>query len=147
MLIAFASRQSSSQETGAAKTSQPVVRKLFIEPASSSLAGGKARLVVTELNREPGTYAGDYQLKVTPYFFKSEKGKLAMSISDEALQKLRQAVPVELTGKATAKGSGKTRVINAKARPTAHDRGAVTISVTTENGPLVFETFYHFGDK
>ena len=147
LLITLAPHNSSGQATPAPKPSPSVLRKLLVEPSSTSLAGGKARLIVTALHRQAGIYAGDYQLKVIPYFFKSEKGKLAMIITDQSLLKLTQNIPVEFTGKATTIGSKKTRAITAKATPSAPDRGALTISVVTENGALVFNTSYRFAEK
>ena len=58
-----------------AGTSNAGTRKLFIDPSSTSVAlRGKASLIVSPLAHRDGNYVGDYQLKVRPYFFKSEKG-------------------------------------------------------------------------
>jgi hypothetical protein len=56
-----------------AKTSDPVARKLFIDPSSTSVALGKASLIVSPLTHRGGNYVGDYQLKVRPYFFRVRK--------------------------------------------------------------------------
>jgi hypothetical protein len=56
-----------------AETSEAITRRLFIDPSSTSVALGKASLIVSPLTHRNGTYVGDYQLKVRPYFFKSEK--------------------------------------------------------------------------
>jgi hypothetical protein len=121
--------------------------KFFIEPSSSSLKGGRARLIVGTLCRQPGIYVGDYSIKVIPYFFKNETGKLSVMVSDEALAKLGQCLPVDLTGRATTNVTGKNRPIAVAARPASKDRGALTIVVTTENGKLAFDTTYRLGDK
>src|SRR6476661_1847133 len=68
-----------SSSTGA--ISDPVTRKLFIDPSSTSLLLGKARLIVSPLTHRNGNYVGDYQLKVRPYFFKSETGTLLLAAS------------------------------------------------------------------
>src|SRR5437868_13088479 len=57
-------------------TSNPVTRKLFIDPSSTSVRLGKATLIVSPLTRRGRNYIGDYQLEVSPYFFKSETGSL-----------------------------------------------------------------------
>jgi hypothetical protein len=147
LLALFTPHSSSAQATPPSRNPAAITRKLFIEPSSTSLAGGKARLIVGTLNRQQVSYVGDYQLKVWPYFFKSEKGALSMIVSDESLRKLTQAVPVAFTGKAMTDGSDKTRPIDARATPSATDRGALTFSIQTENGKLVFNTSYRFGDK
>jgi hypothetical protein len=122
------------------------LHKLSIEPSSASLAGGKARLILTSLVRTSGAYVGDYELKVTPYFFKSEKGKLSLAVSDQALQKLAQSSPADFAGNATTAGSGLSRPTRVKAIPSANDRGMLKISVATENGPMVFNTSYRFAE-
>jgi hypothetical protein len=71
------------------ETSDPVTRKLFIDPSSTSVALGKASLIVSPLTHRDGNYVGDYQLKVRPYFFKSEKGTLLLVASDNSLRKLQ----------------------------------------------------------
>ena len=65
-----------------AGTSSAGTRKLFIGPSSASVALGKASLIVSPLTHRDGNYVGDYQLKVRPYFFKSEKGSLLLAASD-----------------------------------------------------------------
>jgi len=120
--------------------------KLTIGPSSASLAGGKARLTTTEFRRKAGKYAGEYQLKVTPYFFKNENGTLSIIASDEAVRKLASGTAVTFGGKAVTAGSGKTRNIKAKATPAGTNavKGSITISIPTENGELVFESDYTF---
>jgi len=125
-----------------ANQSVVVTKKFLIAPSSSSLAGGTAKLVVGALSREPGTFVGDYRIKVFPYFFKSESGRLSMQVSDLALRKLTQGVAVELAGRATTNVTGKTRAIMAWAKPSANDCGALIFAVTTINGKLIFNTSY-----
>ena len=123
--------------------------KLTLVPSSTSLAGGKVRLATTELRRAAGKYIGEYQLKVVPYFFKSETGSLMITASDEALRTLAAGTAVIFGGKAVTAGTGKTRNIKVKATPAGADatKGSITISIPTENGELVFESEYTFRGK
>ena len=129
--------------------SDPVLsaNRIAIQPASASLAGGKAHLTTAGLQRAGGRYAGNYQLKVEPYFFKSESGTLSVVVPDELLRKLVGGQAVSFAGKAVTSGSGKTRAVRVKASPAAADasRGSLTISIPTENGELVFATQYTLG--
>ena len=129
------------------KSNDPPLGKIVIEPSSASLTGGNATLTTTALNRKAGSYVGDYQLKVTPYFFKSEKGKLSIHVSDEMLRKLINGDAVSVTGKATTSGTAETRPITVRAIPLSSDRGSVTVAVLTENGKLVFNSSYRFLGK
>jgi hypothetical protein len=69
---------------------------------------------------------GDYQLKVRPYFFKSEKGTLVLAASDDAVQKLQAEIAIYFTGKAVTHKDGKTHIVLGKATPPSGDRGRVT---------------------
>ncbi len=119
-------------------------RRLFIEPSSSSVAGGKAYLVVAPLIFQGESYRGDYQLKVRPYFFKSEKGVLNVAAPGDSMRKFQGGSATDFTGKVIS-AKGKTRVVTGRITPSTRDRGTVTFSVITENGKMVFNTSYHFG--
>ncbi|MDP9292326.1 MAG: hypothetical protein M3O82_08185 [Verrucomicrobiota bacterium] len=120
-------------------------RRMFVDPSSTSVSLGKARLTVSPLSHKEGTYAGDYQLKVVPYFFKSQKGPLVLVTSDDLISKLSQGLPVEFTGKATNSTDGTFKVVKGKATPSSDDKGVVAFSIPTDNGEMVFNTNYHFG--
>jgi hypothetical protein len=145
-LALFAAHSSGAQAAQPPKTSARIIGSFFIDPSSTSIKGGKASLIVGALRRNAGTYIGDYQLTVSPYFFMSEKGTLSMIVSDESLRKLTQGIPVSVTGQATTKKSGKTRAVNAKLTPAAKDRGSVTFSFIEDDTKLIFKTFYQFGN-
>lgn len=115
---------------------------LLIATSSSSLAGATAKLIVGTLRREGENYVGGYQLKVFPYFFKSEKGRLSIRVSDSALSRVRRGRAIIFAGQASAEGIKLTRKINGKATPSGENAGALDFTVTTENGPLVFKTSY-----
>jgi hypothetical protein len=122
--------------------------KMAIAPTSASLAGGNAQLTTTALRRQAARYVGNYRLKVVPYFFKNETGTLSIAVSDESLRKLAMGTPVKLAGKAMSTGSEKTRAVRVKATPAGVGvaKGSLAISITTENGELVFATEYTLGD-
>lgn len=120
-------------------------RRMFVDPSSTSVSLGKARLTVSPLSHQGGTYTGDYQLKVVPYFFKSQKGPLVLITSADLIRKLSQGMPVEFTGKATNSTDGTFKVVKGKATPSSEDKGAVAFSIPTDNGEMVFNTTYHFG--
>ena len=119
-----------------------ITSRLLIAPSSSRLAGGTAKLAAGPLSRDGSLYVGDYRIKVFPYFFKSESGRLFIRVSESALRRMMMGLPAGFVGHSKTNGSGLTRGITAKAMPTANDRGALAFTVATENGPLVFNTSY-----
>ena len=146
-LALFAAHSSGAQAAQPPKTSARIIGGFFIDPSSTSIKGGKASLIVGALRRSAGTYIGEYEVTVSPYFFMSEKGTLSMIVSDESLRKLTQGIPVSVTGQATTKKSGKTRAVNAKLTPAVKGRGSVTISFTEVDTKLIFKTSYQFGNN
>ena len=127
-----------------AETSAPVTRKLFIDPSSTSVALGKASLIVSPLAHRGGNYMGTYQLKVRPYFSKSEKGTLLLAASDDSVRKLQAGTAINFTGKAVTRKDGRTHTVLGRATPSSGDRGSVTFSIITDDGKMVFSTSYHF---
>ena len=128
------------------KKSAPTRRELFLEPSSTAVPGGSASLTIGVLTRQAETYIGDYQFKVSPYFFKNEKGKLSIDVPDETLKKLDSGMVVDFTGQATTSGSGKTRRINGKATPVDHKQGLVNLRFVAGKREMLFNTSYSFDE-
>ena len=104
-------------------------------------------MIVSPLTHRAGNYVGDYQLKVRPYFFKSEKGSLLLAASDDSVRKLQAGTAINFTGKAVTYKDGRTHVVLGRAKPSSGDRGSVTFSIITDDVKLVFNTSYHFEAK
>lgn len=115
---------------------------LAVATSSSSLAGCTAKLIVGTLRREGDNYVGNYRLKVFPYFFKSEKGRLSIRVSKPTLRRIRRGRAIIFAGQASAEGTALTRKIAGKATPSGKNAGALDFTITTENGPLVYKTSY-----
>src|ERR1700720_472629 len=145
LMVRVASCIHAEKFNSTAETSDPVARKLFIDPSSTSVALGKASLIVSPLTHRGGNYVGNYQLKVRPYFFKSEKGSLLLAASDDAVRKLQAGTAINFTGKAVTHKDGRTHIVLGRATPSSRDRGSVTFSIVTDEAKIVFNTSYHFG--
>ena len=126
------------------ETSSVGKRKLVIGPSSTSVALGKASLIVSPLTHRDGSYVGDYQLKVKPYFFKNEKGSLLLAASDDAVGKLQAGTAMNFTGQAVTHKDGRTHTVLGRATPSSRDHGSVTFSIVTDDAKIVFNTSYHF---
>ena len=118
--------------------------RMFVDPSSTSLALGKASLTVSPLTYQKQTYAGDYQLKVVPFFYNIQSGKLTLAAPDDSVRRHAEGLAVEFTGEAVNQKDGKTKAIKGKITPITKDRGTVVFSIATDNGELVFNTSYHF---
>jgi hypothetical protein len=120
-------------------------RILMIDPSSMPVGGGKATLIIGKLQRTDGVYSGDYTIKVSPYFFKSEKGRLAIVVSDESLARINQGKVTAIIGTATTSGKGgKSRHIDATATPASINHGMIKLWFMSGSRKMIFEPAYHF---
>jgi hypothetical protein len=88
---------------------------------------------------------GDYVIKVSPYFFKSEKGRLAIVVSDESLAKINQGKITAIIGTATTSGKGgRSRHIDATATPANINRGMLKLWFMSGSRKMIFKPDYHF---
>jgi hypothetical protein len=123
-------------------------RILIIDPSSMSVAAGQATLSISGLRRAHGVYSGDYKMKVFPYFLKSEKGRLAISVSDAALATVNQGQVSTLTGTATTTGkTARTRPVTATVTPVDRNHGTLRLWFTAGGRKMVFEPAYHFSGE
>jgi hypothetical protein len=123
-------------------------RILIIEPSSMAVAGGRATLSISPLCRSNGVYSGEYQIDVTPYFFKNEKGKLAINVPDDCLAEIAQGNTAAITGTATtSRKGGVSRPIGATATPANVDHGKIKLWFKAGEREMIFEPAYHFAEK
>jgi hypothetical protein len=123
-------------------------RILMIDPSSMPVAAGKATLTIGPLERTNGVYSGDYKIKVTPCFFKGEKGRLAIVVSDESMAKITRGKTEAVIGTATTNGKGgRSRHIDATATPVDINHGTLKLWFTAGDRKMIFEPAYHFAGK
>jgi hypothetical protein len=129
--------------------SDPTNRVLVIDTSSMRVAAGNATLIIGQLQRTNGIYSGDYRIKVFPYFFKNEKGRLAIVVSDKLLTDINQGKAAAIIGTATTSGKGgKSRHIDATATPSDINHGTIKLTFTTAgNRKMIFGPAYHFVGK
>jgi hypothetical protein len=134
-----------------ARTSTNLVetnRILIIDPSTMPVAAGHATLTIGPLRRAGGVYSGDYKISVSPYFFKNEKGRLAINVSDVSLAEIAQGKPSAITGTATTSGKGgESRPIVATATPSDLDHGTIKLWFTAGERKMIFEPAYHFAAR
>ena len=83
-----------------------------------------------------------------PYFFKNEKGRLAIVVSDESLAEVNQGKVAAITGTATTSGKGgKSRPIEATATPADINHGTLKLWFTAGDRKMIFEPAYHFAGE
>jgi len=122
-------------------------RVLRVDRCSTTVAGARATLNVGVLRRTGDVYEGDYEMKVWPYFFKSEKGKLAIVVTDENIANADKGLTVDIMGTATTnEKNARARRIDAKATPLEHNRGALKLWFFADKNKLIFDTSYSLAE-
>jgi len=130
-----------------ARNSAATKRLLVIERSSTRVSAAKATLTIEPLVRTNQIFAGQYDVKVSPFFFKSESGQLEINVSDESLAKAGQGQPVEITGTALTNGENVKRKVNAIATPTDKTQGKLKVWFLADNREMVFQTTYRLVER
>ena len=126
--------------TNSASSSQ----MLIIDPSSMAVGGGKATLIIGPLRRVNGVYTGDYKIKIFPYVFENEKGRLAIVVSDESLAGINQGKVTAVIGTATTSGKGGlSRHIDAITTPININSGTLKLWFMAGKRKMIFEPAYH----
>ena len=122
------------------------VRELRIDPATTSVTFGKARLTVDALThgKDGDGLKGGYKVEVSPLSFASEEGQLTISVSGETLRKLAGGQEVNFSGQAVSTG-GSNSTVQGTATPgkDGKDSGSIRVRIDSKKGKLVFKTTYH----
>ena len=120
--------------------------QLRIEPATTSVPLGKARLGVDPLTRpaKGDAWQGNYTVEVSPLSFASEQGRLTINVSNEAFHRLAAGQPIDFSGQADS-ASGNRSTVQGTATPAGggKDSGAINVRINSKKGKLVFKTTYH----
>jgi len=122
-------------------------RVLILENSTVPLKTAKATLIVGPLTRTNGIYAGDFKVKVFPYFFKSDRGHLAINVPDAALAAINQGKSVYITGTSTSAKTGAVRHIEITATPRDCDHGIINLWFMAGGQKMIFTPAYHFADQ
>ena len=123
-------------------------RILLIDPSSMPVTAGKATLIVGPLQRTNGVYAGDYKVKVFPYFWKNKTGRLEIAVSDASLAEINEGKVTAVTGTATTSGkNGKCRHVDATVTPTDRNHGTLKVWFMAKDQKMVFTPSYRVVEK
>ena len=122
-------------------------RVLLLDNSTMPLPAAKATLIIGPLTLTNGLYVGDFKVKVFPYFFKSDRGRLAINASDATLAAFNQGKAVTVTGTATSTKNGVVRQIEITATPKDSNRGTVSLWFMAGKQKMIFTPAYHFTGK
>jgi hypothetical protein len=141
-LLLLAAHWGAAQEARTAANSAS--RVLILENSTMPLPTARATLIIGPLTRTNGIYAGDFKVRVFPYFFKSDRGRLAINVPDKALAEINQGKAVALTGISISTKNGIVRHIEITATPKDRDHGSVSLWFMVGDLKMIFNPAYQF---
>ena len=130
--------QTSPQATNSAS------RILILENSTMAFPTAKATLIIGPLTCSNHVYVGDFKVKVFPYFFKNDWGRLAINVPDTALTALNQGRAASVTGTSTSLKKGTVRQIEITATPIDRNHGNVSLWFLVKDQKMIFTPAYHF---
>jgi hypothetical protein len=146
-LLLLSTGWGAAQTTPAATNFVAGGRVLILENSIMSLPTARATLIVGSLTRTNGFYVGDFRVKVFPYFFKSDWGRLAINVPDKEMAAVNQGKTTAITGTSTSTKNGVVRRIEITAMPKDGNHGTVSLWFMVGDQKMIFNPAYHFGDK
>lgn len=121
-----------------------ITDRVEIAPTKTSIYIGSVAMTMPPFERRGDRYESTYHAKVRPYFFASEDGKLAITVTDEMLDRLTRGEAIEFEGEAY-RLDGAKRGIAGRAIPTDATSGKIKVRVfITKKLELIFNTTYRF---
>lgn len=118
--------------------------RVVIAPTTTSIYVGSVALTLAPFLRSDDTYSAAYQAKVFPYFFLSERGELAVRVSEELLRRLQAGESIDFSGRAVNR-EGEERRIEGRATPADPSSGKLKVRVfVSRRIELIFNTTYRF---
>ena len=133
---------------GAAQTTPTATnsasRVLILENSTMAFPTAKATLTVGPLTCSNHVYIGDFKVKVFPYFFKNDWGRLAINVPAAELTALAAGKTVSVTGTSTSLKRGTVRQLTITATPIDCNHGNVSLWFMVKDLKMIFNPAYHF---
>ncbi len=144
LLLATSCGTAQTISTPSPATNTVAGRSLILEKSTMELPTAWATLIVGPLTRTNGIYVGDFRVKVFPYYFKSDWGRLAINVPDQALAAINHGKPAAITGTSTSGKNGVVRQIQITANPKDSEHGTVSLWFMVEDRKMTFNPAYQF---
>jgi hypothetical protein len=117
-------------------------RLVDVAPVTTFVYVARVSMEVPRFTRSGTTYESTYAVKVFPYSFLDEHGRLQITVTDETLGRFAAGRPFNFTGRAI-RADGRVRKIEGRVYPTGPSAGRISVRVHfTRHIPLDFATTY-----
>lgn len=128
-----------AEPPAAAPTAAPA--RVRVPAMRTSIYVGTVTLTPAVFTRTGDTWAATYAVKVRPWFFWGETGRIALTVAAADWARLAQGEVVEFAGEATNE-RGRPRHVTGRAEPGGPAAGRLTVRITADGVTLVFHGTY-----
>ena len=118
--------------------------RVEIAPTKTSIYLGTVTMTMPPFVRRGDHFESTYSAKVFPFFFLNEKGRITISVTDDALRRLARGESIDFAGQGVAP-NGDFRRLTGRAAPSDANSGRLTVRVSVSKRiQLIFHTTYRF---
>jgi hypothetical protein len=115
--------------------------EVAIKPATAFIYVATVTMTIPPFVRHNDTYSSTYTARVFPYFY-SEKGRIWITVPDEALRRVASGQSVDFTGRAVNE-DGEERKVVGHASPSGRTAGSIQVRVfVTRRISITYDTTY-----
>lgn len=115
--------------------------KAIVPTMKTSIYVGSVTLTTGTFERASGKLATTYEAKVFPWFPWSERGDIAIAVTDADLARLAKGETVEFQGDAK-NHKGKPRTVTGRAQPADGHSGKIKVRIKADGVELIFNGVY-----
>jgi len=117
--------------------------RVAVEPMKTSIYVATVSLVPAVFIRQGETYTTTYEVKVWPWFFWGETGKVTIHVSAQQLAQVLRGERIEFSGEGVSQ-KNRPRLITGRLTPDGPATGTIKIRITADGYTLVFNSAYRF---
>ncbi len=114
-----------------------------VESVKTGIYVGSVTLTTSDFIRNGDKYVATYEAKVRPWFFWSETGSLAITLTEADRERLQRGERVEFKGEAT-NSKNKPRYITGWAERHSPATGKIKVRIGVDDTALIFNSTYRF---
>ena len=115
--------------------------RVMVAPMKTSIYVGSVTLTTTDFLQQDEGFMATYEVRVRPWFFWGETGKISIKLPVTDLTRLALGQTVEFTG-AASNHKGKPRVVTGRAQPGPGHGGKIKVRIMADGIELIFNGTY-----
>jgi hypothetical protein len=120
--------------------------QVTVAPMKTSIYVGSVSLTTGVFERADAKLTATYEVKVFPWIFWGETGRISITLSDAARASIAKGETAEFTGEAI-NHKNKPRTVTGRAQPIDATSGKIKVRIGADGYVLIFNSTYRFGPR